>query len=190
MGCHDVFKIQVKLQSFFRLADSPRCVIESRWDWNNMPASFSMFELQNLNRQCNHLHWNSFFLSGGLLHELFHVFGIMHEQKRTDRDRWAFYPYILALMLFELLSFRYIRVLKENIQDHYEYAYEKCPRCNNFGSWYMQENVLHMSLQTPHSTATRSCCMGPKPSHQERPPWLQLIALLVISGGNPTIQDW
>ena len=26
-------------------------------------------------------------LRGGLLHELFHVFGVMHTQKRPDRDR-------------------------------------------------------------------------------------------------------
>ena len=40
---------------------------------------------------------------------------------------------------FENMFPRYLRVLTENIQDHYEYAYEKCPRCNNFGSCYSQE---------------------------------------------------
>ena len=40
---------------------------------------------------------------------------------------------------FENIFPRYLRVLTENIQDHYEYAYEKCPRCNNFGSCYSQE---------------------------------------------------
>ena len=39
---------------------------------------------QDLFKNCINL---THICSGGLLHELFHVFGIMHEQKRMDRDR-------------------------------------------------------------------------------------------------------
>jgi len=76
-------KTQVVLQSYYQLADSQRCVAESR---------------------------------GGLLHELFHVFGVMHTQKRPDRDR-------------------YVKVLKENIQDRFEFSYDICYECKDYDGW-------------------------------------------------------
>merc|ERR1712226_684265 len=90
-------KTQVVLQSYYQLADSPRCVNESR---------------------------------GGLLHELFHVFGVMHTQKRPDRDR-------------------HVKVLKENIQDRFEFSYDICYECKDYGIPY---------------DSTRSCTLGRGPS--------------------------
>merc|ERR1712055_739958 len=84
------------LESYFQLADSPRCVEESR---------------------------------GGLLHELFHVFGVMHTQKRPDRDR-------------------YVKVLKRNIKDAYEHSYDICHQCNDFGVPYDCDSIMHFGTET------------------------------------------
>lgn len=87
---------QVVLQSYFQVADSQRCVNESR---------------------------------GGLLHELFHVFGVMHTQKRTDRDR-------------------YVRVLRENIMDQLEYSYDICEECKDYGIPYDCDSIMHSGTET------------------------------------------
>jgi len=89
-------KTQVLLQSYYQLADSPRCVNESR---------------------------------GGLLHELFHVFGVMHTQKRPDRDR-------------------HVRILKENIQDPWEYSYDICHECKDYGVPYDCDSIMHFGTET------------------------------------------
>merc|ERR1712059_2947 len=87
---------QVMLESYFQLADSSRCVDESR---------------------------------GGLLHELFHVFGVMHTQKRPDRDR-------------------HVNILKRNIKDEYEHSYDICYECNDFGVPYDCDSIMHFGTET------------------------------------------
>merc|ERR1711994_113139 len=89
-------KTEVVLQSYYQLADSPRCVNESR---------------------------------GGLLHELFHVFGVMHTQKRPDRDR-------------------HVRVLKENIQDQFEFSYDICYECKDYGIPYDCDSIMNFVTET------------------------------------------
>lgn len=87
---------QVVLESYYQLADSDRCVAESR---------------------------------GGLLHELFHVFGVMHTQKRADRDK-------------------HVRILKENIKDNYEHSYDICYQCKDYGVPYDCDSIMHFGTET------------------------------------------
>jgi len=87
---------QVILESYYQLADSDRCVAESK---------------------------------GGLLHELFHVFGVMHTQKRADRDR-------------------HVRVLKENIKDKFEHSYDICYKCKDYGVPYDCDSIMHFGTET------------------------------------------
>jgi len=89
-------KTEVVLQSYYQLADSERCVAESR---------------------------------GGLLHELFHVFGVMHTQKRADRDR-------------------HVKVLKENIQDRFEFSYDICYECKDYGIPYDCDSIMNFGTET------------------------------------------
>ena len=78
---------------------------------------------------------------GGLLHEIFHVLGIQHTQERPDRDRSILnLPqsiFVLFLSSFFLItpfpSSRHIEVLKENIKDQYEYSYDICHQCQDYG---------------------------------------------------------
>merc|ERR1712228_746610 len=66
---------------------------------------------------------------GGLLHELFHVFGVMHTQKRADRDR-------------------HVKVLKENIQDRFEFSYDICYECKDYGIPYDCDSIMHFGTET------------------------------------------
>jgi len=81
---------------------------------------------------------------GGLLHELFHVFGVMHTQKRQDRNR-------------------HVRVLTENIKDRFEHSYDICHQCKDYGVPYDCDSIMHFGTETfslgrPTMEATdRSC---------------------------------
>ena len=95
--------VQVVLQSYYQLADSERCVAESRQSLHRHHLQQYLHQhhhLQENHHQHHHLQLiiiisNRIIRSyerknptrGGLLHELFHVFGVMHTQKRADRDR-------------------------------------------------------------------------------------------------------
>jgi len=89
-------RTEVVLQSYYQLADSARCVNESR---------------------------------GGLMHELFHVFGVMHTQKRQDRNR-------------------HVKILKENIQDPFEFSYDICHECKDYGVPYDCDSIMHFGTET------------------------------------------
>lgn len=67
--------------------------------------------------------------SGGILHELFHVFGVMHTQQRRDRNK-------------------YIDVLESNIQDKFKFEYEICQDCNDLGVPYDCRSIMHAGLET------------------------------------------
>merc|ERR1711881_44946 len=66
---------------------------------------------------------------GGLLHEMFHVFGVQHEQKRPDRDR-------------------YVKILKENIHNRLQYTYDICNECQDYGVPYDCDSIMHSGTET------------------------------------------
>jgi len=66
---------------------------------------------------------------GGLLHEMFHLFGIMHTQMRPDRDN-------------------YITILRQNIQRQYSQEYDICHECNDYGVPYDCSSIMHYGAET------------------------------------------
>jgi len=67
---------------------------------------------------------------GGLLHEMFHLFGIMHTQMRKDRDE-------------------HITVLRQNIQRGVgSLEYNICHECNNHGVPYDCSSIMHYGAET------------------------------------------
>jgi len=63
-------------------------------------------------------------------HEMFHIFNIMHTQKRNDRDK-------------------YIKVIKENINSTYLKQYSKCPDCKYWKFIpYECNSIMHYSSDT------------------------------------------
>ena len=67
----------------------------------------------------------------GILHELMHVLGVMHTQKRKDRDQ-------------------HIHINEENIKDIFSgrYQYEVCEGCNSFGVKYDCSSIMHYGTAT------------------------------------------
>ena len=53
-----------------------------------------------------------------------HIIGYMHEQSRSDRDR-------------------YVRINSENIENNAKGNFQKCRRCNNQRLPYDTESVMH-----------------------------------------------
>ena len=87
-----------------------------------------------------------------LLHELMHVLGLIHTQKRKDRDQ-------------------YIQVHRNNIRNYSQY--EKCENCDDHGVPYDCSSIMHYGHQTssngngPTMTSKSSGCViseqaGPK----------------------------
>jgi hypothetical protein len=70
--------------------------------------------------------WNAW--RGLVLHELFHVLGIGHTHRRSDRDE-------------------YITVNYSNLEDGWFEQYEKCPRCKFHGP-YECNSVMHYEQGT------------------------------------------
>lgn len=66
---------------------------------------------------------------GGLLHEMFHLFGIMHTQMRSDRDQ-------------------HITILRNNIQRSFSQEYDICHECNNHGVPYDCNSIMHYGAET------------------------------------------
>ena len=66
---------------------------------------------------------------GGLLHEMFHLFGVMHTQMRADRDK-------------------YINILTNNIQQAYMQEYTICHECNDFGVPYDCSSIMHYGAES------------------------------------------
>jgi len=68
---------------------------------------------------------------GGILHELMHVLGLMHTQKRTDRKK-------------------HITINWNNIQQsrQAQYQYETCEGCNDFGVGYDCASIMHYGTST------------------------------------------
>ena len=66
---------------------------------------------------------------GGLLHEMFHLFGVMHTQMRADRDN-------------------YINILSKNIQPAYRQEYTVCEECNDYGVPYDCSSIMHYGAET------------------------------------------
>ena len=66
---------------------------------------------------------------GGLLHEMFHLFGVMHTQMRADRDK-------------------YINILTNNIQQAYMQEYSVCHECNDFGVPYDWSSIMHYGAES------------------------------------------
>ena len=67
----------------------------------------------------------------GILHELMHVLGVMHTQKRKDRDQ-------------------HIIINEENIEDSFKarYQYEVCEGCNSHGVPYDCSSIMHYGTTT------------------------------------------
>jgi len=63
------------------------------------------------------------------LHEMFHVFGIAHTQKRKDRNN-------------------YIRVIEENIKPDERSQYEVCQNCDYYGIPYECNSIMHYQDST------------------------------------------
>ena len=68
-------------------------------------------------------------IAGGLLHELFHVLGVMHTQQRADRDQ-------------------HIDILPDNIKERFRYEYEVCEECKDHGVPYDCNSIMHAGLET------------------------------------------
>ena len=160
------------------------------------PKDWLGFEFQSNGSRGTGLHWHSRnwnLFSGGLLHELFHVFGIMHEQKRPDRDRWAF-PSISTLKIsfpgiFEswLKTSRTIMNMPmKSVLDAITLVAVIRKRGPLFALSDTLCPVYNTYFQTHPLTATRSCYTGPKPSQRASPPWFPSMKLLAISGGHKT----
>jgi len=68
---------------------------------------------------------------GGILHELMHVLGIMHTQKRKDRDQ-------------------HIRINWNNVARGAgaRYQYSTCEGCNNYGVGYDCASIMHYGTST------------------------------------------
>jgi len=66
---------------------------------------------------------------GGLLHEMMHLFGVMHTQMRADRDR-------------------YITVHKNNIIPYFRREYDICKECNDHGVPYDCSSIMHYGAET------------------------------------------
>ena len=67
----------------------------------------------------------------GILHELMHVLGVMHTQKRKDRDQ-------------------HVIINEENIKNTHKarYQYEVCEGCNSFGVPYDCSSIMHYGTST------------------------------------------
>jgi len=66
---------------------------------------------------------------GGLLHEIMHMFGVMHTQMRADRDK-------------------YITIYKNNVQSFYRREYDICKECNDHGVPYDCSSIMHYGAET------------------------------------------
>jgi hypothetical protein len=80
---------------------------------------------------------------GGILHELMHVLGVMHTQKRKDRDQ-------------------HITINWSNVQRSAgaKYQYSTCEGCNNFGVGYDCASIMHYGTSTFGNG--RGATMSPK----------------------------
>jgi len=77
---------------------------------------------------------------GGLLHEIMHMFGVMHTQMRADRDK-------------------YITIYKNNVQSFYRREYDICKECNDHGVPYDCSSIMHYGAET---FSTGNWTMRPK----------------------------
>lgn len=94
----------------------------------------------------------------GLLHELFHVFGVMHTQTRADRDR-------------------YVTLKPENITPSGSWQYRICSNCDDLGVPYDCDSIMHYSSRsfscrpdTPTMVAknTTTCDLSHGAGHYQR----------------------
>jgi len=94
-----------------RIGGPYKLVLESEWQLAGNPSC---------------LDWHD-----GVLHELMHVLGVMHTQKRKDRDE-------------------HITINEENIMDIWKakYQYEVCEGCNSYGVPYDCSSIMHYGTGT------------------------------------------
>merc|ERR1712106_679343 len=110
-----------------------------RWSGGKVPFFFQVSVSNDDRTMIRHM-MRQIEARGGLLHEMFHMFGVMHTQMRTDRDK-------------------YINVYKNNVQRFYRREYDICSECNDHGVPYDCSSIMHYGAET---FSTGNWTMRPK----------------------------
>ena len=94
---------------------------------------------------------------GGLLHEMMHMFGVMHTQMRADRDKY------ITIYKNNVQSFyrrEYDVICISDISRHYNISlFQICKECNDHGVPYDCSSIMHYGAET---FSTGNWTMRPK----------------------------
>ena len=83
---------------------------------------------------------------GGLLHEMFHLFGIMHTQMRADRDQ---HITVLRQNIQRAFSQEYdVRLNKLQLASNVCFSFQICHECNDYGVPYDCSSIMHYGAET------------------------------------------
>ena len=78
---------------------------------------------------------------------------------------------------------RHVRVLKENIKDHYEHSYDICYQCKDYGGrpgiCQKYSKDLIGFPQASHMIVIPSCILAPRLSHWAVQPWRPVTPLAI-----------